>query len=235
MAIELGQYSLLRNDANLQGYWKFESDGTDAKAANTLSGVNTPTFTTGQFNNCTDLEASSSHYFQNTTPSAALQITGDMTINMWINQESDPPSNDNMQLVSLSYATNTRRTYLFQIRNNAGTMELRFFHRNSSDLTDNVGVTWSHSLSTWYMITMTITGTTVKFFVNGVQQGTDQTLTQSRTYDANADFFVGTIDSSAVQFFDGKIDDLSIFNREVTATELLNYYNTVSSSFFMMF
>lgn len=179
-----------------------------------------------------DLELSSSQYATNSAPSAALQLTGDLSIESWVKFESLPTDAlGGQQIVSMRYATNSRATYQFYINNpsDAG-IKLNFFHRNSSDATDNPNVAWTPTIGVWYHLAMTISGTTLKFYVNGVQQGANQTLSNTRTHDANSDFFVGTL-VGASQYLDGMITGLRIWSDTRTDAEILGgMYDTYTGT-----
>src|SRR3990167_5438851 len=71
---------------DLQGYWTFDTDGTDSTANNNdLTNNNSVGFTTGILNNASNLEKDTPSWFSLADASqTGLDITGDLSINMWV-------------------------------------------------------------------------------------------------------------------------------------------------------
>src|SRR3989344_4897183 len=86
-------------------------------------------------------------------------------------------------------------------------------------------VSWSPSTGTWYHIAVTKTGTTVNFYVNGSQQGTTQTIGSSGINDSNSTFVIGS-DAGNGDFFDGRIDDVRVWTRALSSTDISNLYTS---------
>ena len=82
----------LLNDANLQGYWRLESDGSDESSNGydlTNSGAS---FVTGKFGNGVDLELTESDYLYIVDASCPnLEISGSQTWSAWVKAESSVP------------------------------------------------------------------------------------------------------------------------------------------------
>ena len=55
----------------------------------------------------------------------------------------------------------------------------------------SVNVSWTPSTGTWYHVAVTKSGTSVKFYVNGSQQGSTQTCTGTDIYNGTAPFEIG--------------------------------------------
>lgn len=74
------------------------------------------------------------------------------------------------------------------------------------------------SVSTWYHLTATFDGTTVRLYVNGVSVGTPTTLTYA---DNVLDVLVGARNpTTPEQFYGGLIDDVRIYNTALSASEI---------------
>ncbi len=78
-----------------------------------------------------------------------------------------------------------------------------------SDAACEEGVTWSPSMDTWYHVAVTKSGTSVKFYVNGSQQGSTQTCTTASIYNSTTPFEVGGW-SAGPSYHDGLIDDVRV-------------------------
>jgi hypothetical protein len=81
--------------------------------------------------------------------------------------------------------------------------------------------------NTWYFITVTKQGTQFKLYINGIltSQGTSTYL----AFDANTYFFISAGVSNSGGF-SGNIDDVGIWNRALTQTEITRLYNACSDS-----
>jgi hypothetical protein len=91
------------------------------------------------------------------------------------------------------------------------------------------------SLNTWTNITVTaVSGTQWKMYKNGISLGNPSIY--SGTWQVSgtsiANFDVGRIRNDVASFaFSGNISSVKIYNRELTATEVLQNYNATKSRF----
>ena len=86
-------------------------------------------------------------------------------------------------------------------------------------------------INTWYNYTATLTTTSISLYENGVLQNTtsnsDLFLTPNTTITLNAGYF----NNSVVDFINGKSSIFQIYNRALSATEVLQNYNSLKSRF----
>ena len=93
-------------------------------------------------------------------------------------------------------------------------------------------VTSSYSLNQWYFIVMTINRTEMVGYVNGVKV-VNHMISQNMRYNSG-DLFIGkwgspTADSR--QFFIGTVDELRVFNRSISASEVVSLQgNTIADT-----
>jgi hypothetical protein len=91
------------------------------------------------------------------------------------------------------------------------------------------------SLNTWTNITVTaVSGTQWKMYKNGISLGNPSIY--SGTWQVSgtsiANFDVGRIRNDVASFaFSGNISSVKIYNRELTATEVLQNYNDTKTRF----
>ena len=175
-----------------------------------------------------DLELTESDYLY-AVDSASLSITGDLSLECWVKFEALPAASGFACFVS-KYEDNTgvddSRSYFFGLYNNAGVGNLRFIY--STDGTyqgvNDRNVTWTPDLATWYHVAVTFTAATpvLKFYVNGVQQGTDQSPTNTSIHDnaSNLAIGAGNTKNTARYFLDGIVDDVRVWNDVRTITEI---------------
>ena len=83
----------------------------------------------------------------------------------------------------------------------------------------------------WYHVAVTFNAGSVAFYVNGVQQGTTQSAVVSSLNQSDTNsFFAGAYSTNGgttanAAFFDGKMDEVGIWSRARSATEVSQLYN----------
>src|SRR3990167_7449913 len=169
-----------------------------------------------------DLEAGSSQYAAIADVSqTGLDLAGDMSAEAWVKFESTPGASGIYTIIS-KYQPASNKSYLFYLYNDAGTLNLRFIGSNDGSTDNTVSVTWTPSVGTWYHTAVTKSGTTVKFYVNAAQQGTDQTIANATLFNGTAQFSIG--EAGGGSFFDGLVDDVRMWSDVRTGTEITNNY-----------
>jgi hypothetical protein len=92
---------------------------------------------------------------------------------------------------------------------------------------------WSVSATTplntgdWVHVAITVDGLTnpvVKGYVNGVAEGSGTTGSDSITFDTSLTIGARDMGGTVASYWDGSIDQVRIFNKELTATEVLQVY-----------
>lgn len=210
---------------NIQGYWKFDESSGDAADAtpngNTLTNINSATFVPAVIANGIDLEAGSSQRFTRANGSlVGLGFTGDLTLAGWVNFETVA---DAGLCAKFSAVSGTDRSWNFRM-GGATAIGLRIVYDGAgSNFTSSVS--WSPSTATWYYIAVTKSGTTIKFYVNGSQQGTDQTGASSAINTSTVPFMIGAQESDGGGPMDGKMDEWGAWNRALSGSEISQLYN----------
>lgn len=207
----------------LVSYWPFdESSGnaTDVHGANDVTNVNSIAYATGILNNSADLEASNSNYFY-TGDTADLSITGDLTIVGWINKESDTNVGN---ILTKRTGTGNQRSYGFYAYTDLLGLDLS--DDGNALTTGQVSTTLTNG--TWYQVGMVYDASAgeVTFYKNGTQTGATQGSMDTSIFNSTSDLCIGCLFSPAQDFFDGKIDELGIWNRTLTAEEISELYNS---------
>ena len=106
------------------------------------------------------------------------------------------------------------------------TLGLNFGHLIGSTW-GNSSVAWTPTAGQWYHLALSrnSTGSEIKFYVNGSQQGTTQSRTGTIVYVQNggtATFTIGSAlyNNSVQQVLDGKIDQVRTFNTAINSTQV---------------
>lgn len=171
-----------------------------------------------------DLETSSSQSASISDASqVGLDFSGDLTAGLWVKFESINTVDSN-PFIFKRVAAGSQRSYSFYA--NVGT-QLNFdSHTDGTTVGCSVNVAWTPSTATWYHVAVTKSGTSLKFYVNGSQQGATQTCSNATIYNGTAPFEVGAWAAGSPTYHDGLLDDVRIWSRELSSTEISNLYST---------
>lgn len=153
-----------------------------------------------------DLELSSTQY-ATASDSATLSVTGNMTLEGWVKFESLPSSGTSYSLCSKYTTTSNQRSYEFDLLNTAGTYTIRLTisSTGAGATTTTKSVTWTPSTATWYHVAAVYTTAgTVDFYVDGTQQGTQQTGSQTSIFNSTAVLNIGSFNAGTGDYADGK-------------------------------
>ena len=215
---------------NLAAYWPMDelSSGSspvtryDATGGSTLYGFTytpgTDGWTSGvfggglQFNGSTDYVdmGKSSAY----TPSSAL------TVSEWVNWGAFTSSNGGYATVSNSGSASNGFA-IYQNTSAPYNKLLSFVYTSVGGLHSVTGST-QLSTATWYHVALTYDGSNVRLYVNGVQDGS--TAATGTITASTADLLFGSQYTSAGGKFTGTLDDVRIYNRALTSSEILDQY-----------
>lgn len=192
---------------------------------NTLTNNNTATEVTSSLpfaasTKAADLEASSSQYFS-ASDSVSLSVTGNLTLEMWVKFESLPGSGSSQFLITKRAGAGSRG-YRLRLFNNSGTYQLTCSISDDGTNEVDVAVNWTPSTATWYHVAVVYTaaGGTADFYVDGSQQGTQQSGLPTSIYNNTVDLQIGAQEAS--NFIDGVIDDVRIWAAARTGSEVNN-------------
>lgn len=172
-----------------------------------------------------DLEAGSSQYFSR-ADTASLSLTGDFTLEGWVKFESLPSSGTKMEFISKWTGGGVDdRAYQFYLNNPSGTTELTVLATvdGTGAILDNEVVAWTPTTGVWYHIAVSAdlgVTSTYKFYVDGVQQGADQTGVVTSMTDTTAPFYLGVNGNTTDSFFDGRMSLWRVWSVVRTVTEI---------------
>lgn len=138
------------------------------------------------------------------THDAELNLPGDSTIECWCYWNATNTTNFSPVFFAKRNAS-TQLEYSFAYIN--GVLGF-YFSTNGTTLVTTCTVSWTPSTSTWYHIAFSRSGSTGRFFINGTQQGADQTVSGTiHSNTRNASVFG---DSVNVGLFNGYMDDMRV-------------------------
>lgn len=213
------------NDANMQGYWRFDSSSAD-ETANNNDGTDTAmtyAIWAGKFGN--------GAYFSNSSrivyPTRIIN-SGAGSVGFWVSKSS--PEVDAATIYSCGLGWDGDNAGIYAWLGSDG--KIIFLHRNGIADAQNycistsavTGGLWHHVVHTW-------TGDTSanghKVYVDGtLQTQSTPTFSDVSPSGSNTVFGSARYNSNLYNFDDGIMDEAFLSNRVLTATEVSNLYNS---------
>jgi uncharacterized protein (TIGR02145 family) len=206
----------------LVGYWPFCGNANDASGNNNNGTVNGATLTNDRFGN-----ANSAYSFNGVSskiqiPDAnIIDFSNNYTLCAWYNTSSSTQ----LDQVILGKGGLTGGTgYQLLVNGNNTPKNLQFGYNNSVGLNGGASTPVNSSnLIGWHMLTGTYDGSFAKLFLDGVLM-TTVNITFSLP-NSTQPLLIGNETNSLVRFFNGKLDDIAIYNRALSASEIQQLYN----------
>lgn len=211
---------------NLVSYWKLdESSGNaaDSVGSNTLINAGV-VYAAGKINNAGDFElgdTTDALTILDITQSG-LDITGSFTFCAWLKPESAPATDSNMSI--LSKFNTGQRAYRFDYLNQSGTLKIVVSLSSDGTTANNYGVNYDLGTGTFHDVCATWNSSTkvVTIYVDGTSQGTASS-TEGSLFNGTATFDIGNTLTSVLPF-DGLIDEVGVWSRDISAAEVTSLY-----------
>jgi len=198
----------LASDSNLTAHYKLDdlSDSTGLNSNLTNNGATL--ISSGCFNgSCYDFEKGETDYISTNT---LFPASSEFTVSCTIKVESSIVNQDCVgQNVAFAMRFSGTNIVQFYLHNGVSYSSVQ----GSTTLSDGV----------WYQLTGVFTGTQIKVYVNGVEDATPTSITTMGTGSENAN--IGLLALASSTHADGLIDEVSIWNRALNDSEVLDLYN----------
>jgi hypothetical protein len=154
---------------------------------------------------------------------SALAIIGDMTICAWVYINSF--SSTYNSIIGKTGSPAIPAPYDYYTNINTGTLT---FLRGNGSVYQSVTSTTAPALNKWQFIAVTMSGTSVTHYLNGVSNGTG---TLSTTIGDNGNNAIIGSRGDYYTKMNGKINVIQIYNRALTAGEITQNYNKYKTRF----
>ena|SRR3990167_5695754 len=217
---ELITLANLYNDPNLQEYYQLED--LTGKNGNTLTNNNTVAFSAAKFNNGADTGASNTN--KSLSIASALGYAGGAyAISFWVKIITEPGVSANYFLAEVEDdGTDTILRVYYQ--NVAGTRQM-IFGRFKVGVGEDSFTYASGNLGTsaLYHVVVTYNGITVRGYVNNIDVG--NVAASGSGVSAISDGFRIFTESTLTDFASAIIDDVALFNRNLTAADVNLIFN----------
>jgi hypothetical protein len=223
--------SIIPISNGLVGYWPLDGSQTNwsTNKTNDLSGngntgqmlnfSTTTSPTIGKIGSALKFVDANSTGINVGTPSS-LNLTGDLTISAWIKPSSFGGSSLGRIFDKSNGAT---AGYSLRVDNSGVSNGLAFETDSGSGALSNANAI---TLNEWQFVTVVFnSGTGVaSFYVNGVAVGSGSPAGGAPADNSSIAGYIGRRNPDTTRNFDGAIDDVRVYNRALTATEIRQLY-----------
>lgn len=215
-------------DSSLLAYWRLEGNSNDVQG--TYNGTDTAitySLANGKFGQGADFNGTTSKI----STSLTINTYSNLSISAWVNPDNqndgavmfanDTPGFDNSLQMGVRPEVNAYGiTKKFSM----------IYQRNSDATRHGVSDTADIEASVWTNYVFTYDGSNMKLYRNGLL--VDTTALSSAVFSSTA-VTLG-FNTGSGRCWDGKLDDIAIYSRALTANEAKEIYN-LQSSFFQLF
>jgi hypothetical protein len=170
-------------------------------------------------------------YFNGTSGRIATGLTlpadSTMSFSFWLKFDSNTSGNNYFLSDFDSGASNNSTRISLAITANHGFRA--WMSNGSSNWSTTDAIDLSHYLDKWFNLVVTLNGSTMKVYVNG---GTPTTLTMSISFGTagSRQLTIGRAGDLAGAYYEGHLDDIRIYTKELSATEVGYIANNTISS-----
>lgn len=212
--------------SGLVGHWTFDGadmvpnvrDRSGRGNHGNISGMTSTTTVIGKLGQALDFESSSSNYVS-ITDADSLDVTSAFTFAAWIKAESFTAVNNQANWI-FGKDISGARSYDFGFYNTSGTINLTAqingTNRGLSTASFTIDGLWHHVVATY-------DGSNVTYYIDGVTSGTVASVNPAVT---STDLAIGRRNFVGFnEYFDGSIDDVRIYNKTLSASEVKQLYN----------
>lgn len=211
-------------DGNLLEYYQLEN--TSGKNGNTLTNLNSVTFTTAKYANGANLGSSNTNKSLTISTSNLGVTSAVVSITLWAKMLAEPTVSNSSYVLAQSVNSTTKNFVALGYRYNSGDPQVvATFYRIGNDLAKSVTYNTTLGITDFHHIAVTCDGTNFILWVDGVNRGTDTVPGTGTHTPVDNRFNIGYnriegAGSGPNEYASALIDDIGIFNRELTAGEI---------------
>ena len=198
-----------------KAYYKLNSNANDSSGNGYNGTASNVTYAAGRFGNAAVFNGSSSYV---RLPNDLIN-SNDFTVSLWVN----PSSLGSYKSLFGAYGSTPGVNYGWVIYLNNGVVKFLSYSTNG-DM--NFDSTTTLSVGSWYNVVVTYNSNNCIIYINGANSNS-AVPPGNRVYKSNHPYVLGANDDtgSIVSIFDGKIDQVRIFNSALSAGNVTSLYN----------
>jgi len=215
-------------NTGLYAVYKAESNANDSLGTYNGTAQGGLTYSGGKSGNAFTFNGTNA-YVSLPRTSSQFDFTGDFSISIWMKQSADGNIFENF------YGTSTTVRYGYNLYTQSGRIRFAIYTGTATHLGE---CSTPIVTNTMYHIVITkTTSSAYKTYVNGNLATTSTVsgnITNNPVYNALNQVNIGSdvYNGSRNSYYNGQIDELNIWNRELTSTEVTEVYNTGTGKFY---
>lgn len=211
----------------LMAWYKFNGNAGDSSGNSNHGTVNGPTLSYDRFGN-----ANGAYKFNGTSDyilvpaSSSIQPSNSLSVSVWFFAESN--SNQWQPLISKHLSSNfPYDSYLLGTGTPSPVNNKWYGVISDGSTISRNAISKNSTYNSWVLLTFTYDGSTIKTYTNG-KLDTSNSFSSNIGY-SSAGLYIGHNGTSG-QYFKGSIDEITIYNRALTSTEVANMFPTNQTS-----
>ena len=208
---------------NLYAVYKAESNANDSLGLYNGTGQGGLTYTVGKSGNAFTGNGTTSYI---SLPVDSFNFTGNFSISTWINPST--VTGNQMIFSNLMYNGGVRKGYYISLVGDA----VEVWLVNQPTFSQYILTSSIISINTWYNIVVTKESGVVKIYVNNNLIITDTNAITMGYISTSPSIGAYTNGLPISRFFNSKIDELNIWNKALTPTEVTELYNVGAGKFY---
>ena len=181
---------------------------------------------TAVYNNdaCFEFDGSNDYVREDTILDTFTSTSDPWSVECWFNTDVNPSSVECM--IGINYNNGAENTLLLGVVDNGG-CKLNVYYRNN-EISSNTTVT----VGQWHHVVATHTGGSMQVYLDGTQI-LNNILGVNRTLNTCAFLIGAELDgtNSLGNYFDGKISNVKMYNKTLTATEVAQNFNALKGRY----
>lgn len=206
---------------SLTSYYTADNTPNDAKGSNNGTLINGATYATGKINNSFSLDGVNDYV---SLPNNSFNYSGDFSVSFWMKTSNVVPykvlmSNFNYLGADLFYG--------WVIAHTASSIQIELYN-GTSTIPNLKSVEFTIASNTWHNVILVRKGSLgSSIYIDNVLKASN-TNTNNPTYPATANARIGCEGhgtSNNYYFYNGLIDEVGVWNRALTTTEITELYN----------
>jgi hypothetical protein len=162
-----------------------------------------------------------SSQYLNAGNDVSLQTTGNTSAFIWVNSTNNPSSFETF--FSKYNTTGNDRSWQIEVRGAFGNA-IRVTLSSDGSAQQPIDATTTITAGTWYHIGFVYNGSTIKIYVNGVEENS-VSYSSGIHNSSTADVIIGGLNQGGANLFDGSTQLASLFNTAITQTDIDELYN----------
>jgi len=230
-------YTYLSSDYNrdmngLRGYWKFNDKNSGGYIMNSATGVRDGNLISGADVNGVGFWDTNAGWFDGSNDyvdlgnDSGLDLTGDFSIFAWVNYSSFATANYwEHAIIARDEGGGSNDKWIFTVTSQTGGTHFEYYSTVTGTNTELNGNLWNVALGAWNYLGITKQGSTFTFYRNGQPDGTAVSA-NALPLSISVNTRIGFAES---RYFHGTIDEATIWNRALSASEIAADYNNFLS------